>query len=251
MLAVTVHNQHPTSNQEIRLSVSTDSEADFNLRWVRVVNSDQQFELSPDAIRIINVEVYVTDENLINLAQDTMIFTATLKVEATDDNTEIAIDFSADKYVTADSSEEGGSLGEMAQNIAIWAVSIILILVLGVVLVKIIMSTEHEEEISSLGGYESSLDLPEAPTLPDAPTLPSADTTANSMYGGTQELFAQPVMATPPPPTAPAEPEAAPVAPEPVATGGPQLPESGLPEGWTMEQWQHYGEEYLRRQGGA
>ena len=70
-------------------------------------------------------------------------------------------------------------------------------------------------------------------------------------YGGTQELFAQPVMATPPPPTAPAEPEAAPVAPEPVATGGPQLPESGLPEGWTMEQWQHYGEEYLRRQGGA
>ena len=251
MLAVTVHNQHPTSNQEIRLSVSTDSEADFNLRWVRVVNSDQQFELSPDAIRIINVEVWVTDENLINLAQDTMIFTATLKVEATDDNTEIAIDFSADKYVTADSSEEGGSLGEMAQNIAIWAVSIILILVLGVVLVKIIMSTEHEEEISSLGGYESSLDLPEAPTLPDAPTLPSADTTANSMYGGTQELFAQPVMATPPPPTAPAEPEAAPVAPEPVATGGPQLPESGLPEGWTMEQWQHYGEEYLRRQGGA
>ena len=77
--------------------------------------------------------------------------------------------------------------------------------------------------------------------------LPSADDIANSMYGGTQELFAQPVMATPPPPSAAPEP-----APEPAPTStGPPLPASGLPEGWTMEQWEHYGEEYLRRQGGA
>ena len=85
--------------------------------------------------------------------------------------------------------------------------------------------------------------------MPEAPTLPSADTTANSMYGGTQELFAQPVMATPPPPSQP-EPAVAP-APAPAPQAGPPVPESGLPEGWTMEQWQHYGEEYLRRQGGA
>ncbi|MDG1525891.1 MAG: hypothetical protein P8Q90_07485, partial [Candidatus Thalassarchaeaceae archaeon] len=111
LLSVTVHNQHPTSNQEIRLSVSTDSEADFNLRWVRVINTDQQFELEPDAMRIVNIEVYVTDENLLNLAQDTMVFTATLKVEATDDNTEIAIDFSADKYVSSESSEDSGDFG--------------------------------------------------------------------------------------------------------------------------------------------
>lgn len=109
------------------------------------------------------------------------------------------------------------------------------------------MSTEHDDEISSLGGYESNLGLPEAPTIPDAPTLPSADTTANSMYGGTQELFAQPVMQTPPPPVE------EPPAPAPVADvqTGPPLPESGLPEGWTMEQWAHYGAEYLRRQGGS
>ena len=29
---------------------------------------------------------------------------------------------------------------------------------------------------------------------------------------------------------------------------GPQLPESGLPEGWTMEQWEHYGHEWLNSQ---
>ena len=31
---------------------------------------------------------------------------------------------------------------------------------------------------------------------------------------------------------------------------GPALPVSGLPEGWTMEQWQHYGEQYLAAQMG-
>jgi hypothetical protein len=30
---------------------------------------------------------------------------------------------------------------------------------------------------------------------------------------------------------------------------GPSLPEGGLPEGWTMEQWGHYGHQYLNAQG--
>ena len=29
----------------------------------------------------------------------------------------------------------------------------------------------------------------------------------------------------------------------------PPLPPEGLPPGWTMEQWHHYGAEYLRRRG--
>ncbi len=28
----------------------------------------------------------------------------------------------------------------------------------------------------------------------------------------------------------------------------PPLPESGLPEGWTMDQWKYYGEQWLERQ---
>ncbi len=30
---------------------------------------------------------------------------------------------------------------------------------------------------------------------------------------------------------------------------GPPLPESGLPEGWNMEQWEHYGQQWLDSQG--
>ncbi len=29
---------------------------------------------------------------------------------------------------------------------------------------------------------------------------------------------------------------------------GPPLPPTGLPEGWTMEQWEHYGQQYLDSQ---
>jgi len=36
----------------------------------------------------------------------------------------------------------------------------------------------------------------------------------------------------------------------PAAQAGPPLPASGLPQGWTMEQWQHYGEQYLAAQMG-
>ena len=60
-----------------------------------------------------------------------------------------------------------------------------------------------------------------------------ANVVANSMYGGAQDIFQQPV-ATPV-----AQP--APVAPPAAAL---PLPPGGLPAGWTMEQWAYYGHQY-------
>jgi len=40
-----------------------------------------------------------------------------------------------------------------------------------------------------------------------------------------------------------------PVKEVPLLPVGPPLPPGGLPNGWTMEQWQHYGEQYLQRMG--
>lgn len=46
--------------------------------------------------------------------------------------------------------------------------------------------------------------------------------------------------------------EPAPTAPAPVPVQqGPPLPATGLPQGWTMEQWQHYGAQYLAAQNPA
>ena len=64
-----------------------------------------------------------------------------------------------------------------------------------------------------------------------ANSLPAHDTVANSMYGGTQEIFQQQVAA--PTPAAPQVP-----------AGAPPLPPGGLPAGWTMEQWAYYGHQY-------
>ena len=35
----------------------------------------------------------------------------------------------------------------------------------------------------------------------------------------------------------------------PVVPKGPPLPPTGLPPGWSMEQWQHYGHQWLAQQG--
>ena len=40
-----------------------------------------------------------------------------------------------------------------------------------------------------------------------------------------------------------------PVVKAPPLPSGPPLPPGGLPDGWTMEQWNHYGEQYLQRMG--
>jgi hypothetical protein len=61
--------------------------------------------------------------------------------------------------------------------------------------------------------------------------LPANDAVANSMYGGAQEIFQQPVAAP------------VPVAAQ-VPPGALPLPPEGLPAGWTMEQWAYYGHQY-------
>jgi len=88
--------------------------------------------------------------------------------------------------------------------------------------------------------------------LPEIPPLPSSDEVANSMYGGTKEIFEQ----TPPPipqsedvgDSGTVEAEEQEGALEDAPDGSPPLPESGLPEGWTMEQWAHYGQRWLDQQ---
>jgi len=47
---------------------------------------------------------------------------------------------------------------------------------------------------------------------------------------------------------APAPAAPAPAAPAPAAAEAmPPLPDGGLPAGWTMEQWKHYGQQWLEQ----
>ncbi len=47
----------------------------------------------------------------------------------------------------------------------------------------------------------------------------------------------------------PTSPIATPPPPVPVQPSGPPLPPGGLPPGWTMQQWQYYGHQWLAQQG--
>ena len=83
-------------------------------------------------------------------------------------------------------------------------------------------------------------------------TLPASDAVANSMYGGAQEIFQQPVAAATPTTvnhTVVNNVTDNVVQNEVVTSGastvaGPPLPATGLPAGWTMEQWAYYGHQY-------
>ena len=97
-----------------------------------------------------------------------------------------------------------------------------------------------------------SLDMP---SLPAQSTVPSGLPPAGlPPLGGLTLPLGLPPAGMPPLPSAPlpAQPLPLPVpAPQPVqmpAVSGPPLPAAGLPDGWTMEQWKHYGQQWLDRQ---
>ena len=65
----------------------------------------------------------------------------------------------------------------------------------------------------------------------------------------TQAVAQDPYAAYNPAPTQPVAPQ--PVAVQPAVPQAPPIPATGLPQGWTMEQWQHYGAQYLAAQNAA
>jgi len=82
----------------------------------------------------------------------------------------------------------------------------------------------------------------------------SQDELAAAMAESMPALSIPPPVAVPsgrPPSAVPAgsPPKISPPAGMPPPITGPPLPPEGLPEGWDMQQWQHYGEEWLRRMG--
>ena len=131
--------------------------------------------------------------------------------------------FRTDGDADAASDEAGLQL----EVIAMWGV-FILVLVGGVLVLLSILNTEEEEdEYANWGedGYEDSLSATYG-AVAAAPSIPSGVPTPSS--------------------APPAAPTPAPAATE-EQSEGPPLPAGGLPAGWTMEQWKHYGQQWLEQ----
>ena len=107
-----------------------------------------------------------------------------------------------------------------------------------------------DEEIAQ--AIMQSMDLPATPAavpqgLPPTGMPPKANVPLGMPPAGMPPAPAKTLPQLPLPAPAPAPVQ--PTAPAPTLAQGPPLPPGGLPAGWTMEQWQHYGHEWLKRQG--
>ncbi len=239
---LTIHNRHTTNSQFIRLDVQNGPWRDFSS--ARVQSEDTSFVLDVDQKRTASVKFTLTETQYMNIPEGGQIFNITVVATGDDDvsQTIVQVNVLREGSGADKDAEESLSWG----NIFAFIFGGIVIIALISLLVKIVISTNREEdEIVSLAGYRMQLEetygsMPAAPDIPGSPPapLPVTDTVANSAYGGAADIFEQQVTPAPTPP-----PE------NTLPAGTPPLPPGGLPEGWTMDQWAHYGDEYRKQQG--
>ena len=118
-----------------------------------------------------------------------------------------------DPRAECQSDSASGATSELTEGLPIETIGFAVIGVIIALLIGLLMTRGKKEDV--VENWNTG-------------TVPANDMVANSMYGGAQEIFQAP----------------APVIPQQVAAG-PQLPATGLPAGWTMEQWAYYGQQYL------
>ncbi|DAC40510.1 MAG TPA: hypothetical protein D7I00_04635 [Candidatus Poseidoniales archaeon] len=196
---------------------------------VRIDNNDRSFSLESDMSRIVTVEVQVGEATLINLPSDTLtvnftVYATSLTVadSPTAKLTVVLQKQSADAGDGDDASSEDD--GQLVRNIVLWSGFLIVVGVLGFITFKILTTIDKEDELDDWDDmmYQDSLTATYG-AVAAAPTVP---------------------MSAPPSPEPTAVPDAAPPA-APAPATGPPLPPEGLPDGWTMDQWEHYGQQYL------
>jgi uncharacterized membrane protein len=193
---------------------------------VRIDSNDQQFALESDMSRTVTVEVQVIETSLLNLPSDTLavnftIYATSLTVA---DAPTAKLTVVLQKQTASNDDGDGASSeddGELVKNIVLWSGFLIVVCVLGFITFKILTTIEKEDDMDDWDDmYQDSLTATYG-AVAAAPTVP---------------------MSAPPSPEPAAMPESTPPAP---VSAGPPLPPGGLPDGWTMEQWEHYGQQYL------
>ena len=214
---VTVRNQYNDGQ-----SVTMDLDQGETNRWysASVSANDRDFWLEVEGNREVSIKFVVQSSSLENLDQDFIETTVTVWAisNSVEDAASLELPVTLKRTSTdADAaSSDGGSIDWV--GIGIWVVGgAIIIALLGVLLV-VLNSEEEEEEQSWTGdGYEDNLTATYG-AVAAAPNVGSMEKSVPSVS----------------PPT-----------PEPAVQSGPPVPPEGLPEGWTMEQWNHYGQQWL------
>ena len=218
---VTVKNQYNEGQ-----SVSMDWEQGDTRNWFRasIKSTDRDFWLEVGGNREVTVVFEVQSSSLENLEEEFIESSVTIWAISNSVEDAASLELPVTLKRTSDDSESSSSGSDSIDwiGIGIWVVGgAIIVALLGTLLV--ILNSEEEEETQdwSEGGYEDNLTATYG-AVAAAPNIGSMEKSV-------------PVI-TPPPGPAPA-----PI----VVQTGPPVPAEGLPEGWTMEQWSHYGQQWL------
>ena len=241
-ITVLVRNQY-TGSQSVAMELDNrDSGSWFQ---ARIQSSDRGFVLAANEERSVTIVFDISETTLLNLDSDTLSTNLTLwaRSETVSDAANYNLQV---KLIKTDSNSGDGVNGDSSafdfQNILIWIIFIVVMGVGGVFLKNQIFVEEEEDDYGGWGedGYEESLQSTYG-SVASAPTVTS------------QGVFSDPDPVKEVPSVAPVA--EAPVAPAPIAevpvTQTPPVPAEGLPDGWSMEQWEAYGQMWLEQNGRA
>ena len=217
---VTVRNQYNDGQ-----SVTMDIDQGSTNRWysASIDASDRDFWLEVEGNREVTIKFSVQSSSLENLDDEFIETSVTIWAisNSVEDAASLELPVTLKRTSSDSDSASSGSDSVDWVGIGIWAVGGATIVALLIVLLMVLNSEEEEEQQHwAEDGYEDNLTA----TYGAVAAAPNV---------GSMEMS---VPDTPPPST----PE-----PEPVVQTGPPVPAAGLPEGWTMEQWSHYGQQWL------
>ena len=220
---VTVRNQYTTGQ-----SVTMDWDQGDTRNWFRasIDSSDRDFWLEVEGNREVTVLFEVQSSSLENLEEE--FIESSITVWALSNTVEDAASLELPvtlKRSTSDSesaSSDSDSIDWV--GIGIWIVGGVTIIALLGILLMVLNSEEEEQNQDWVeGGYEDNITATYG-AVAAAPNVGSMEKSIPDIS----------------PPVAPVS-----APPQPAIQSGPPLPEGGLPEGWTMEQWSHYGQQWL------
>ena len=216
---VTVRNQY---NDGQSVTMNWDQGDTRNWYSASIDSSDRDFWLEVEGNREVTVIFEVQSSSLENLGEE--FIESSITVWAISNTVEDAASLELSVTLKRSDGEAEAAAAEEGSvdwvGIGIWIVGGLTIAALLGVLLMVLNSEEEEEDKHwAEDGYEDNLTATYG-AVAAAPNVGSMEMTVPDSS----------------PPTSPA--------PEPVQTG-PPVPAAGLPEGWTMEQWNHYGQQWL------
>ena len=227
-LTFTISSMHPTEDQQVRTEVDLENQYTIYRAWLD--EEDSNFVLKAGEERDVTIYLDVRPADLVNLEMNQVDFDVSLVVSSELDVSTRTVTISLVKPEPIETGPDAGNIAWITGNVIIIIAGLVVFLGTSLVALRIIRKANAPlEEISTLDGYNMTIDGWDGEKSNLNLELPSSDKVANSMFGGSEEIFQQ----QPPQPESLETSEHLPI------------PENGLPDGWTMEQWIHYGQEWL------